>query len=227
MAPSTSSDVAPTATTTSLGKRARSPPSRLTDMSNGNGSGDANGNGEGAESSDDDDGDLGPMPMPAGQDEGDANAAAGTSKAAAAAAVKRRKTLRHEKVYLENVPSADRYYRAPAAMAGYPSCCSVRLSMLQDFLLTLPRSLPLSRVSVHQARSCTETSSRTSQSQSKSGSLSLSFLLSLCSLLFELPLTHLSAEPTSSSRPLSTDTSKYGRRRIPTTQKGMLHQASG
>ena len=151
MAPSTSSDVASTATATSLGKRARSPPSRLTDISNGNGDGNGNRNGEGAESSDDDD--LGPMPMPmpaGGQDEGDA-AAAGTSKAAAA--VKRRKILRHEKVYLENVPSADRYYRGPACCHG-PAALAITLLCAPLHAARLPidarsRSPSLSRVSVH------------------------------------------------------------------------------
>jgi peptidylprolyl isomerase domain and WD repeat-containing protein 1 len=53
------------------------------------------------------------MPMPEAADSGDEagpvpakSATAGSSKAAA----KRRKVLKYEKVYLDNLPSADRYY---------------------------------------------------------------------------------------------------------------------
>jgi len=111
MAAATSSDGASTSATTSLGKRARSPPSRLTDIGNGNGNDLGDGEGPASSDDDDDDDDLGPMPMPAA---GDGSDVAGPSAASAgmAATVKRRKILRHERVYLENVPSADRYYRS-------------------------------------------------------------------------------------------------------------------
>ena len=58
---------------------------------------------EDAETSEDDDDDLGPMPMPA-------TATAATVEDAPARAAKKRKILKHEKVFLDNVPSADRYY---------------------------------------------------------------------------------------------------------------------
>jgi peptidylprolyl isomerase domain and WD repeat-containing protein 1 len=58
---------------------------------------------EDAETSEDDDDDLGPMPMPA-------TATAATVEDAPAKAAKKRKILKHEKVFLDNVPSADRYY---------------------------------------------------------------------------------------------------------------------
>ena len=48
-----------------------------------------------AASSDDD---LGPMPMPASSDE--------------AERIKRRKTLQHEKLYLDHLPCAERYYKS-------------------------------------------------------------------------------------------------------------------
>ncbi|TKA54510.1 hypothetical protein B0A53_03203 [Rhodotorula sp. CCFEE 5036] len=50
-----------------------------------------------AEESDDDD-DVGPMPMPAGAD--------------GPTAAKRRRTLKHEKLYLDHLPAADRYNRS-------------------------------------------------------------------------------------------------------------------
>lgn len=65
-----------------------------------------------AESSDED---VGPMPAGAGGDDSDDDAGpmpAGPSskKNGSAAAAKKRKVLKHEKVYLDNLPNADRYY---------------------------------------------------------------------------------------------------------------------
>lgn len=56
------------------------------------------------------------MPVPAGDDADGDDADAGPMPAKASAgssagANKKRKILQHEKVYLDNLPSADRYYR--------------------------------------------------------------------------------------------------------------------
>ena len=89
-----------------LGKRARD------SDNNDNEQHESNGNGvhDNVETSDDDDDDLGPMPMPATADDiGSLSSTAGPASKSVAAA-KKRKILRHEKVFLDNVPSADRYY---------------------------------------------------------------------------------------------------------------------
>lgn len=98
----------------SLGKRSRSASSPAADDGERHGSSNGkadNAPADGAETDSDDD--LGPMPMPEAADSGDEagpvpakSATAGSSKAAA----KRRKVLKYEKVYLDNLPSADRYY---------------------------------------------------------------------------------------------------------------------
>ena len=222
MAAATSSDGASTSATTSLGKRARSPPSRLTDIGNGNGN--DLGNGEGPESSDDDDDDLGPMPMPAA---GDGSDDAGPSAASAGmATVKRRKILRHERVYLENVPSADRYYRAlndhGHGQLAYPAC----------FRAASPdaRSLALSRVCPPGSFMHRDVVSHVAVTKCARLPLrlpSFSSVHDLASLTSALLFHPPPSEPTSSSRPRSTDTSRYGKRRIPTTRKEMLHRASG
>ena len=102
--------------TTSLGKRTReTSASASTDLAGQDGQSVTKVSADEAVSSDDDD-DVGPMPVPAGDDaDGDdaddgpmpAKASAGSS----AGASKKRKILQHEKVYLDNMPSADRYYR--------------------------------------------------------------------------------------------------------------------
>lgn len=102
--------------TTSLGKRAReTSASAATDLAGQDSQSVTKVSADEAVSNDDDD-DVGPMPVPAGDDaDGDdaddgpmpAKASAGSS----AGANKKRKILQHEKVYLDNLPSADRYYR--------------------------------------------------------------------------------------------------------------------
>lgn len=90
-----------------LGKRAR-------DAETDNGDAQ-NGNDEAASDSDDDD--LGPMPMPATAEDVGEGPSAGPSSSKATAA-KKRKILKHERVFLEIVPSADRYYSKVPPMLG-------------------------------------------------------------------------------------------------------------
>jgi len=130
MASTDPQDAASFASTVSLGKRTRSasPPS-------GNGQGDHAGKnghaqaGEGESDSDDDD--VGPMPVPEGAESDDetgplpasAKSGAGSSKAAA----KRRKILKYEKVYLDNLPSADRYYSGSTLPIESQRTCILKL----------------------------------------------------------------------------------------------------
>lgn len=103
------------ASAVSLGKRTRSasPAGEEEGSSskrNGNGHAQTN-----ADASDSDDDDVGPMPVPESDDDAEAGpmpAGLGGSTAAATskAALKKRKVLKYEKVYLDNLPSADRYY---------------------------------------------------------------------------------------------------------------------
>lgn len=111
-APSSSTAANATASSsTALGKRARSP--ATTEQGNGTHKGPRNGQTSDASESSDDDDDVGPMPMPAGGSggpEGDGQAAAGKASSTSKAAAKKRKLLKYEKVYLDNMPNADRYY---------------------------------------------------------------------------------------------------------------------
>ncbi|KAK9897692.1 hypothetical protein P389DRAFT_60626 [Cystobasidium minutum MCA 4210] len=105
------------ASAVSLGKRTRSasPAGEEEGSSskrNGNGHAQTN-----ADASDSDDDDVGPMPVPESDDDAEAGpmpAGLGGSTAAATskAALKKRKVLKYEKVYLDNLPSADRYYKS-------------------------------------------------------------------------------------------------------------------
>ena len=113
-------DPSTSASAVSLGKRTRSA-SPLEGSSKKNGHSQSttaagNDDEQANESSDDDN--VGPMPMPEGAgDESDDEAgpmpAAGP--AASKAVAKKRKVLKYEKVYLDNLPSADRYYSMFAA----------------------------------------------------------------------------------------------------------------
>lgn len=83
-----------------LGKRARSPFSIAANTIEDT---------QQAEASDEEnEEDEGPMPMPAIVDDEDGEAAKPAMPRTIAS--KKRKTLKYEKVYLDNLPSADRYY---------------------------------------------------------------------------------------------------------------------
>lgn len=115
-------DPSTSASAVSLGKRPRS----VSPSEGGSGSSSSKKNGHAqapaaaadnneaaaSQSDSDDDGDVGPMPMPEGGDDSDNEAGpmpAG-GKTTSKALAKRRKVLKYEKVYLDNLPSADRYY---------------------------------------------------------------------------------------------------------------------
>jgi hypothetical protein len=119
MASTDPQDAASFASTVSLGKRTRSASSPSGNGQEGDDHAGKNGQAQAGEAeSDSDDDDVGPMPVPEGADSDDeagplpasAKSGAGSSKAAA----KRRKILKYEKVYLDNLPSADRYYSGSA-----------------------------------------------------------------------------------------------------------------
>lgn len=93
-----------------LGKRTRSvtPPAAST---NGHAAAASTSIANEDDSSDDDD--VGPMPMPEGGDDNEAGPSSATATSTSTntkAAAKRRKILKYERVYLDNMPSADRYY---------------------------------------------------------------------------------------------------------------------